>query len=153
MSTELIDRITIKLLSKKTVCIFPHTAPMTLPLSTLGGVIACPIFMPPRDRKVLTVRLSVCSMSMLSFVGGTKALTVTVMRELPRKPMLSICGILTRSMTVIGRWSRQIKKVYGISLPKRQRNIEPLNGKCVTKCILRLPSNAANMTINTKTEI
>ena len=36
---------------------------------------------------------------------------------------------------------------------ERQRNIEPLSVKCVTKCTLRLPSDAASMTVNTKTEI
>ena len=36
---------------------------------------------------------------------------------------------------------------------ERRRNIEPLSVKCVTKCTLRLPSDAASMTVNTKTEI
>ena len=45
------------------------------------------------------------------------------------------------------------KDSLGYKRQKRQRNIEPLSVKCVTKCTLRLPSDAASMTANTKTEI
>ncbi len=52
--------------------------------------------MPPRGRKGLTVRLSVCSMSMPSFVALIKALTVTVTQRTPLPPVPSIRDLWTR---------------------------------------------------------
>ena len=65
----------------------------------------------------------------------------------------SIKNIPTKLTTNTNRWTKQIRTAYGTSRQKRQRNIEPLSVKCVTKCMLRLPSDAASMTVNTKTEI
>ena len=41
----------------------------------------------------------------------------------------------------------------GISLPKRQRNTEPMSVKCGTGCMGKSPQGAGNMTGNTKTGI
>ena len=49
--------------------------------------------------------------------------------------------------------SLPIRKPFGISLPKRQRNTERMSPKCVKRCIARLPRGARNTTRNKKTEI
>ena len=107
----------------------------------------------PRGRKGLTVRSSVCSINMRRFVALIRALSVTAMPRTLPKPMPFTGGTATRLMTVTKAWGKRIKRVSGISLPKRQRNTEPMSVKCGTGCMGKSPQGAGNMTGNTKTGI
>ncbi|EQJ96064.1 hypothetical protein QUE_2607 [Clostridioides difficile P51] len=101
----------------------------------------------------MTEKSSVCCMNTHSSVAVIKALTVTAMRWKALLLTPSIKNIPTKLTTNTNRWIKRIRTAYGTSRQKKQRNTEPLSVKCVTKCILRLPSDAASMTVNTKTEI
>ena len=126
---------------------------MIPPPFTLGGVTAFQKSMPPKDRQDLTEKSSVCCMNTHSSVAVIKALTVIAMRLKVLLLTPSIKNIPTKLTTNTNRWTKRIRTAYGTSRQKRRRNIEPLSVKCVTKCTLRLPSDAASMTVNTKTEI
>ena len=65
-------------------------------ITLINDVRACRKSMMPRGRKGLTVRLSVCSMSMPSFVGRIGASPVTATQRMPPPPMPFIRSIWTK---------------------------------------------------------
>ena len=149
MSTELINRITVK---KDGVYLSSHSSNDTAPFhawrcNSLSEIYAA-------EGQAGLDREIVCMLyEYAQFRGSHKSLdryryAIEVLLLTP-----SIKNILTKLTTNTNRWTKRIRTAYGTSRQKRQRNIEPLSVKCVTKCTLRLPSDAASMTVNTKTEI
>ncbi len=109
--------------------------------------------MPPRGRKGLTVRLSVCSMSMPSFVARIRALN----RYRYAKDAPAARAIYQKYMDKIddryGQMDEADQKASGTSPRKRQRNTEPMSVRCGKRCILKSPNGAGNTTGSRKTKI
>ena len=147
MSTELINRITVK---KDGVYLSSHSSNDTAPFhawrcNSLSEIYAA-------EGQAGLDREIVCMLyEYAQFRGSHKSLIAMRLKVLLLTP--SIKNIPTKLTTNTNRWTKRIRTAYGTSRQKRQRNIEPLSVKCVTKCTLRLPSDAASMTVNTKTEI
>lgn len=147
MSTELINRITVK---KDGVYLSSHSSNDTAPFHAWRCKSLSEIY--AAEGQVGLDREIVC-MNTHSSVAVIKVLTVIAMRLKVLLLTPSIKNIPTKLTTNTNRWTKRIRTAYGTSRQKRRRNIEPLSVKCVTKCTLRLPSDAASMTVNTKTEI
>ncbi len=129
------------------------TAPTTRPRTIHGGAGDCQKSTMTRGRKGLTVRLSVCSMNMQSFVGRIRALPVTATQRTTPPPMPSIRNIWIKSTNAMGRWRKPTRKASGTSLRKRQGNTEPMSGRCGTRCIPKSPNGAGNTIRSRKTKI
>ena len=149
MSTELINRITIK---KDGVYLSSHSSNDTSPFHSwrCGGLsdIYAAEGQKGLDREVIRMLYEYAEVR-----GSHKSLE----RYRYAKDAPEAHAIYRRySDQIDDRYEsmgKRIKRVSGISLPKRQRNTEPMSVKCGTGCMGKSPQGAGNMTGNTKTGI
>ena len=146
MSTELINRITVK---KDGVYLSSHSSNDTAPFHAWRCKSLSEIY--AAEGQAGLDREIVCMLYEYAQLRGSHK-SLDRYRYAMESPAAQK-NIPTKLTTNTNRWTKQIRTAYGTSRQKRQRNIEPLSVKCVTKCTLRLPSDAASMTVNTKTEI
>lgn len=149
MSTELINRITVK---KDGVYLSSHSSNDTAPFHAWRCKSLSEIY--AAEGQAGLDREIVCMLYEYAQLRGSHK-SLDRYRYAIESPAAHAIykNIPTKLTTNTNRWTKRIRTAYGTSRQKRRRNIEPLSVKCVTKCTLRLPSDAASMTVNTKTEI
>lgn len=146
MSTELINRITVK---KDGVYLSSHSSNDTAPFHAWRCKSLSEIY--AAEGQAGLDREIVCMLYEYAQLRGSHK-SLDRYRYAIESPAAHAIykNIPTKLTTNTNRWTKRIRTAYGTSRQKRRRNIEPLSVKCVTKCTLRLPSDAASMTVNTK---